>query len=305
MSVLVDPTTGAVGKKISRSVLADGAALCSVKWNPQVFTDVAGAQVTTATVEQKALGLEFLANTVADSGIDSYTSASGAAGNIVYADAAANSIGELLDIINGVEAGQGQATADPPAHMIRWRADLGDFRPGFVLGATSGLAVGAANVLLGLDPEGLAINGDTSGLETADLYSVGVGSSRARPGGGSVFADHFASDYVTTIAGVRFEVRAPGRRREEQPGLASYSVHITEVRADMVYASGAKVVTIYDVDNNIVGGPFPIAANVTVPAISEDTPIVGPAGSPLFVECVGVGALTDGPLTVTADIRVA
>jgi hypothetical protein len=92
--------------------------------------------------------------------------------------------------------------------------------------------------------------------------------------------------------------------RESQPGLSEFRVSITSIRADMVYASGTKVVTIYDIDDNVLG-VFPIAANVDVASITEETPFVGPAGSPLFVEVTGVGVLTDGPLTVTGEIRIA
>jgi hypothetical protein len=302
MAVLTDPTTGALGKKVSRSVAADGSALCAVKWAPLEDFDEAGVEISTATVTQAADGLVFTANTVADSGINAYTSAAGAAGEVLYADAAANSVQELLDIINGIEAGQPSALET--GYMIRYRAGLGDFRPGFVLGATTGLAVSAANILLGNDPEGLAINGDTSGLETANIYSVGLGTGRGKPGGGQVYADHFESDYATNTSGDRFRVRAQRRRREEQPGLSEFRVALTTVRVDMVYASGAKVVTIYDVDDNVLG-VFPIGASVFVPSITEETPFVGPAGSPLFVECVGSGALTDGPMTVTGEVRIA
>lgn len=302
MAVLTDPTTGALGKKVSRSVAADGSALIAVKWAPLEDFDEAGVEIATATITQAADGLILTANGTPDTGINAYTSAAGAAGEVLYADLAANSVGELRDIINGIEAGQPSALET--GYMIRYRADLADFRPGFVLGALTGLVVSAANILLGNDPEGLAINGDTSALETADLYSVGLGTGRGKPGGGQVYSDHFESDYATDTSGNRFRVRAQRRRREEQPGLSEFKVALTQVRADMVYASGAKVVTIYDVDDNVLG-VFPIGAGVFVPSITEATPFVGPAGSPLFVECVGSGVLTDGPLTVTGETRIA
>lgn len=303
MAVLVDSTTGVVGRKVSRTVSADGSALCNVKWSPREDFDEAGSDIATATVEQKATGLEFLANATADTGISAYTGASGGAGNIVYADANANSVQEVLDIINGI--GVGQPGPLETGYMIRYRAGLGDFRPGFVLGATSGLVVAAGNIMLGSpETEGLAVNGDTSGLETADLYSVGIGTDRAQAGGNAVFADHFESDYVTDTSGNRYRVRSQGRRREEQPGLSEFSVHITEVLAGMSYASDAKVVSIYDEKDNLLAS-YPIASGTSVPSISEATPFVGPIGSPLFIECVGSGVLTDGPFTVTGEVRVA
>ena len=47
MSVLVNPTTGAVGKKTSRSVIADGSQLLAVKWNVLEDFDEAGAEMAT------------------------------------------------------------------------------------------------------------------------------------------------------------------------------------------------------------------------------------------------------------------
>ena len=309
MAVLTDPTTGALGKKVSRSVVADGSALCAVKWDPHEDFDEAGTEIATATVTQAADGLIFTANGNADTGINAYTSSTGADGEVLYDDAP-DTVQGVIDAINGIADGQpgplGSGTPQQVAvgYMIRYRAGLGDFRPGFAVGATSGLVVTAVNILLGHDGEGLAINGDTSGLETAEIYAVGLGTGRAQPGGGQVYADHFESDYVTDTSGNRFRVRGQRRRREEQPGLSEFRVSITTIRADMVYGSGAKVVTIYDVDDNVLG-VFPIAANTSVESITEATPFVGPAGSPLFVEVVGSGALTDGPLTVTGEIRIA
>lgn len=301
MSVLVNPNTGALGKATGRSVLADGSALLTAQWSPQASFDEAGVEISLATVTQAADGLIFTANGSPDSGINSYTSSAGAAGEVLYADAPATVRG-VLDAINGIAAGQPKATET--GYMTRYRAGLGDFRPGFDLGALSGLAVSAANILLGKDGAGLAINGDTSALETADLYSIGLGTGRGKPGGGAVFADHFESGYESDVAGNRFPVREQRRRREEQPGLAQYAVSITSIVASMSYATDGKVVTIYDVDDNVLG-VFPIGAGTTVPSITPETPFVGPAGSPLFVEIVGVSTLTDGPFTVNGEIRIA
>jgi hypothetical protein len=281
--------------------LADGSALFTAQWSPQADFDEAGVEISLATVTQAADGAIFTANGAPDTGINSYTSSAGAAGEVLYADAPATVQG-VIDAINGIAAGQPEATET--GYMIRYRAALGDFRPGFVLGALSGLAVSAANILLGKDEAGLAVNGDTSALEAADLYSIGLGTGRGKPGGGAVFADHFESDYASDVAGNRFRVRAQGRRREEQPGLAQYAVAITSIVASMAYASDAKIVTIYDVKDNVLG-VFPIGAGTTVPSITPETPFVGPAGSPLFVEVDGTGVLTDGPFTVSGEIRIA
>jgi hypothetical protein len=314
MAVLVNPTTGALGKRVSRSVTEDGSALLHIKWNRYALNDEAGVKATTATVEQLVTGLEFLVNTTADTGINNgtyYTGQSGADGSIVYADVNADSVQETIDIINGVGAGQpgelvgteGQGGLGVQAGFsTRWRAGVGDFRPGFVLDATTGLVVAAANAMLGGESEGLAINGDTSGLDTI-TYSVGLGTGKAQSGGGQVYADHFESDYLSDTSGNRFPFRNAQRQRENQPGLAEFAVALTEIRADMTPTT-SRTIKVYDIDNNLLAS-FPLAGT-TIPGITESTPLVGPIGSPLFVECESVGGIdVDGPLTVTGDIRIA
>ncbi len=93
MAVLVNPTTGELGRKVSRTVSADGSALLFVKWNRYALNDEAGAKASTATVEQTAANLQFLVNAVDDTGISSYTAAT-LAGAVTYADVAADSIQE-------------------------------------------------------------------------------------------------------------------------------------------------------------------------------------------------------------------
>ena len=300
MAVLVNPTTGELGRKVSRSVLEDGSALLAVKWNRYALNDEAGVKASTATITQAADDLQFLVNAADDTGISSYDSAT-LAGAVTYADTAADSIQETIDIINGV--GLGQPSAGSAGYSTRWRAGLGDFRPGFVLDATSGLVVAATNAMLGGESEGLVVNGATAGLPVV-AYGVGLGTGRAQSGGGQVYADHFESDYFSDTSGNRFRVRNARRQREAQPGLSEFRVAITEINADMV-ATTSKVVNIYDVDDNLLGVFPAIAGAGTIAGISESAPFVGPAGSPLFVECVVDAITTDGPLTVTGEIRIA
>jgi len=301
MSVLVNPNTGVAGKRASRSVNADGSQLLAVKWNQKQDFDEAGSEMATATVEQAVDGLIFQVNAADDTGISSYTGAA-TASKVTYGDTNADTIQKVLDVINGIGVGQPEPTET--GYMTRWHAGLGDFRPGHIVDATTGLVAAALNVSLGNDPAGFVVNGDTSGLVVADKYFVGLGTDRSKSGGGQVYADHFESDYESDTSGNRFQVRNQGLRRENQPGLSEFRVAITSIFAGMVYGSGGKVVTIYDIDDNNLGS-FPIAANTSVESISEETPFVGPAGSPLFVEVVGVGALTDGPLTVSGEVRIA
>ena len=301
MAVLVNPTTGAVGKKTSRTVSADGSQLLAVKWNQKQDFNEAGEEMVTATVEQAVDGLIFQVNSADDTGISSYTGSS-TTSKVTYGDTNADTIQKVLDVINGIGVGQPEPTET--GYMTRYRAGLGDFRPGHIVDATTGLVVSALNIALGNDPAGFIVNGDTSGLVVADSYFVGLGTDRSKSGGGQTYADHFESDYESDTSGNRFQVRNQGLRREDQPGLSEFRVAITNIHAGMVYGSGGKEVTIYDIKDNVLG-VFPIAANTSVDSITEETPFVGPAGSPLFVEVTGVGALTDGPLTVTGDIRIA
>lgn len=293
---------GHAGKQRTYTKSADQSALLSAKWNPFEEFDAGGTKVSSATIQRLALGLTFVVNAGAEVVLGTYTGASAGADDIVYADANANTVQKVIDIINGVAPGH--PAPGVAGYFTRWRAGLGDFRPGFALGATSGLAVGATSAMLGRRSEGLDILGDTSGLQVANLYSVGIGTGRCREGAGQRFPDNFESEYATDTVGNRFPVRRSARKDEETPGHARYAVYITRINAEMVYASGAKIVSIYDV-NNVLRGVFPIGAGTTVPAITEETPFKGPIGSPLFVEVIGTGALTDGPLSVTAEIRIA
>lgn len=292
---------GRVGRAVSRSVGEDSSVLCYAKWFPFTSTNAAGDQVTAATIQRLVNGLQFTVNGGAEVSIGTYTAASGTADQILYVDANIATIEGLIKAINGVAPGQPAATSSD--YVDRWRGGLGDFRPQFPIDATSGIVVGAVNALLGRSDAGIAVTGDTSGLSTANLYSAGIGFGRTVEGGGQVIPDHFDSDYVGDTSGNRFPLRDAARRQEEQPGLARYTVNITSIDADMAYASDAKVVSIYSKDK--LEGQFAIGAGTFVPGITNDTPFVGPAGSPLWVEVVGSGVLTNGPLSVSAEIRIA
>jgi len=296
------------GKAFSRTVNADESALCYVKFNPYKLTNAAGATVTAATVEVEANDLLFTVNGTAETVIGTYTGNSGADNAVVFVDGNIASVKNLIDTING--SGVGHPGPTSSTYLDRWRAGYGDFRPGFVIGAGDGLVTAAANALLGRGTDGLACLADSSALGTANTFSVGVGTDHAREGAGSVIPDHFDSDYIQSSVSAGTEatrIRSAARRQEEQPGLAGFQVYITGIHFGAAYATNAKVITVYDKDNNVVyqevlgsGTGLAAASNYSV-----DNPVcVGPVGSPLFVEGVGTGALTDGPLTVQAYIRV-
>ena len=299
MSRLVAET---VGRKVSRVVTAITASHgLRAKWHRYEDFDEAGNEIATATLEQLATGLDFLANGSGDTGINSYTGSSGGAGTIRYADGNADTIQKVIDIINGV--GVGQPAPGAAGYMTRYRAGFGDARPGTSLDANSGIAIAAANILLGGPQDGLNIFLD--GANTPDVrHRAAIGTGGAKSGGGQVFADHFESDYFSDTSGNRFPVRDAARRQEEQSGLARYQVHITDILYEAAFASDGKVLSIYDIDDNLVD-EFPIGSADRSTAISEDNPVVLPVGSPAFVEGSGVGVLTDGALAVSGFIRIA
>lgn len=298
MSALVE--VNSVGKEVSRSIPGvDSSTLLAVKWNPFFAFNAAGVEATAATIEQAATGLLFNVNAAIDVNINSYTGSSGASNEIVYADATVLSVKAVIDIINGVAAGMPlPGTAD---YVLRWIAGLGDFRPGYTIGATTGVAVAAAEAMLGRSDPGMSVLADASG----DVFSLALGSGHTKEGGGQRIPDHQQSEYVTNSAGSKVPVRSPARRHEEQPGHARYAVHLTKIVANCAYAT-TKVASVYDINDNLLAQySMAAAAGSTVAEITEDTPLVGPPGSPLFVEITGTGLLTDGSVTIAGQERIA
>lgn len=299
MSLLVGET---VGRKVSRTIggITSGR-LCTVKWSPYEDFDEAGVEIATATLQQLITGLDVLANGAGDTNLNAYTGASGAAGQIRYADGNANTVGKVIDIINGV--GVGQPAPGVAGYSTRYRAALADCRPGVSLDANSGIAIGANNILIGLHDDGLYVFID--GANTPSVaHRIALGTGRGREGGGQVFADHFESDYFSDVAGNRLPVRDERRRREEQPGLARYQVHITKILYNAAWANNDKVINVYDINDNLVR-TIPIGAGTEVLSVTEESPLVMPPGSPAFIEGTGTGALTDGPFSAVGYVRIA
>lgn len=296
-------------KPFTRVVVADDSALCYVKWNPYKTTNAAGDTVTAATVEVTANGLVFLVNGSAETVIGTYTGNSADDNDIVFGDTNLTTVKLLIDTING--RGVGHPAASASTYLDRWRAGYGDFRPGFTIGSGDGIVLSAANAMLGRGVEGIKVEADSSALATANTYSAGIGTDHAIEGRGQVIPDHFDSDYLTNSVSAgteRTRTRFPERRQEEQPGLAGFQVYITGIHFGAAYATNAKVVTVFDKDNNTLFQETLGSGNNLAAAdqYNIDNPVVvGPAGSPLFVEATGTGALTDGPLTVRGFIRVA
>jgi len=289
-------------KPVSRSAAADGSALCYARFNadrdPVPTTDAAAA-ITAATIEVQANLIDLQVNGAAETVIGTYTGNSGTDGQAVFGDTNCATVGELIAVLNGLAPGQTSA-------VRRWRAGLGDFRPQFVIGTGDGLVLAASNALLGRNHQGLALQADSSALASANTISVGLGIPFAKEGGGQSIPDHFESEYSSTTAGVRTPVRSAGRRIDEQPGLARFQVYVTDIQVGALFAT-TKVVTAYDNAGNTLkvetlgsGTAIAGAGNYSV-----DNPwVVGPPGSPVWLEVTGTGAFTDGTVSASGYIRV-
>jgi len=284
-------------KKASRTVTDDQSILCRVKWVGALTG--AGIEPTAATMEVQANLLDFTVNGGAETDIGTYNGNSGTDAQIVFADATVASVANLVRAINGQLAG-GTAFG-----LTRWRASLGDFRPGFVIGAGDGLAAGPANAMLGEFAAGLNVVADSSGLAAANTFSASIGVPTTVKGTGQSVPDHFQDGYTSTTAGVVTNFRESVRKSEES-NTPVMQVLLTAIHFGAIFANNDKLVSVFDINNNLLFTHF-LAATNDVPAqiLSETNPIELAPGSPAFVEGFGTGALTDGPLTIHGYVRVA
>lgn len=285
-------------KRVTRTVWEDESVLCRLRYWRGL--SAAGAKVTAATVQVAADNLTFLVNALAETVIGTYTGATGAANQIVFADANIASINNLVRTINGL--GVGHPTG---ANLYRrMRAAIGDWRPGWVIGAGDGVAAGPANILLGENSAGYEVFADSSGLAVANTQSVCLGGPDCRRGSGPEIFDHFETDYVISTAGVLTPQREQDLMQEYYDSVR-YQVTIDTIHAGAAFANNDKRLRVYDINDNLIWG-YQLNALNDVPAnvLSEDQEIFGPIGSPLFVELDGTGAFTDGPLSVSGYIRV-
>lgn len=291
-------------KSFSITRAEDGSSLCRAKWNYFTNVNAAGNPVTAATIEVAANSLLFTVNGAAETIIGTYTGNSGADNEIVFADGNIATIANLIRAINGGAPGHPAKT--DATYLRRWRAGLADFRPQFVIGAGDGLVTAAANALLGRGSAGLALLADSSGLASTNLISVGCGVPGAEEGGGQYLPDHFESDYEVTTAGVKTPTRDEIRRREEQVGRPRLSVFLTDIQVGALFAT-TKVARVYDDQGNLLKS-WNLGAAVAVPGSGQfdfkNPLVVGPPGSPLWVEVSGTGAFTNGDVTVSGFLRV-
>jgi hypothetical protein len=188
----------------------------------------------------------------------------------------------------------------------RWRAGWGDFRPGYVIGAGDATAAVAANALTGVDDIGLAILADNSNHGTPTM-SIGIPLVGARGGVDHRLPDHLESDYTSTTAGVVTRRRFTQIARQEEQPISEMQVIIEGISSGVVFANDTQI-TVYDRLDQVVW-QYTLNALVQPPAniLSPDNPIIGPMGSPLWVEIAGTGggAITDGAFTVSGYVQVA
>ena len=283
----------------------DLSALCYVKCIAD--TGAAGTQVDQSTV-QVATAVDTITLRYAEGGggiagdvdINSYTGATGAVGTITTVNANANSVGEIINVMNG--AGLGQTATR------RYRAALADVPPALATGATDLLVRAQTNILLGRNSPGLRIliDASTASLMAANDMWVGIGTKGGCiEGAGSIMPDYFEDiPGSSTVGGVNTPVRSSSinPRMTEQAVTRRYQYRITGFTIGAIFAT-TPYFCVHDINNNVLWiEPLTAAAATTFQDRSR-TPIVGPVGSPLFFRFWGAGAFTDGSVFVQAERR--
>jgi len=283
----------------------DLSALCYVKCIAD--TGAAGTQVDQATV-QVATAVDTITLRYAEGGgaiaadadINTYTAASGAAGTITTVDGNANTVGEIINCINGMGVGQ-TATR-------RYRAALADVPPALATVASDLLVRAQTNILLGRNHPGLRIliDSSTAGLMAADDIWVGIGTNQGCIEGSSAWFPDYFEDIPgsSDVGGVNTPVRSSSinPRLTEQAVVRHYQYRITGFAIQALFATTANI-CVHDINNNVIWWEPLTAAAVTPFQDRSRTPIVGPVGSPLFFRFWGTGAITDGAVYVQAERR--
>ncbi len=264
--------------------------------------NAAGTAATAATIQNRAAGLTFAINTVAE-GLNDYTGFSGSAGQIQFVDTGADSIRELLQAIHGIAPGQ---TANR-----RWRAAQGDFPELYTLDATTGLVTAAGDALVGPHADGLSLFADTSAITNTPAVWVGVGTERGlRAGGGLKFPDYF-EDYPGTSGITGFSSNTPDRTRQrakqndESVFVGVYTPVITYVAVNIDFTNNDTTIRIWDNsldpdsdtplllqspgDTSIANG---VPVSVLLGGLQGGFEFRGTPGEPLFVEVRGTGGPT-------------
>ena len=276
-----------LGKAVSRIVYEDQSVLFYLKCVGKY--DLAGVAITASTATGGANAVTITTNAAVDTDVD-------AGGLVTYATE-----GTIQGCLNRINDAAGAADVT----NVRYRASVGDFRPGWVVAAGSGLVPGAQNILLGEGVDGAGILAESTTLPVVDAMSVCIGGPRARAGTDPFTPDHFETDYTSTVAGVITPVRSQRRRREEQNSVLFQTI-ITSIHAGLAWNGNDLLIEVYDINDNLIWAyTLGVATDVPANVLDEDHPIVGPMGSPLFVEATGTGVFTNGPLAVRGYRAVA
>lgn len=255
-------------------------------------SDIAvSSDVITLRIDEDGGGLS------ADTGI-SYTGISGS-NVITTSDSNANTIQEVINIINGVGVGQ---TA-----FARWRAWLGDVYPSYALTSGDIIDKSATKTSVGRYGTPVELNFDRSSLATEAIF-CGIGTYRrggAAEGAGVFFPDYFADiPGSSTTASVNTPVRSGALRsaKFESSIVAQKQVRITGWSFGGDWDTGQNVV-IYDINGNVVHQEATTAGSAITFQDRSDVPIVGPVGSPLFFSVQGSSTFANGVLSVRAEER--
>ncbi len=297
-------------KRFSFSRSADQSIVAQVRF---VGDDNAAGTAATAATVQSVTGsdrLDFFIN-ASKEGMNTYTGAGGAAGELIYTEANCSSIQEVINNINGV--GTGQPAIGVAGYNARWRAAPGDMPPLFELTALDVLNAGATNVLLGHRSPGYALLMDASamfgGTNAEQLY-VGIGNEGGViKGSGLVVPDYFEDlPGETGITGFSSNVADRSKQTIKQNDdsviVAQYSVVIDYIWCGAAFAGNDLAISVFRADQ-IPASATPIwtqvigAANATLLDGTGRFEVVGPRGMPLHVLADGTGAFTDGPLVVS------
>jgi hypothetical protein len=272
-----------------------------------------GVELTLASMQAVNASnyIEFLLNGVGDPDINDYTGTAGAAGRITITDANADSVGEVIDIINGIGAGQDGGFSVGGSR--RWRANLADFPRKYALTTLDLLNQAAVvSLMLGSRHPGLSVFGDSSALANVEERWVGIGTEGGTvKGSGLVSPDYFEdipgeTTTTTKIGSPSGDRTRQKAKRNDESGVASrYSVVIHTIRTGVVFATTKRIQVFTEDQNPATDVPFyqeDIAGAAVGSAVYAGLPggpiLVGPPGKVLFVRVTGTGAVTDGSVSV-------
>ncbi len=280
--------------------------------------NAAGVEITSASLQAVAASnyIEFLLNGAGDADINDYTGASGAAGRIVITDGNADTVGEVIDIINGIGAGQDGGFSAGGSR--RWRAALGDFPRAYAL--TTGDLLNQASVvstLVGHRSPGVSVYADSSGLASANEIWVGIGTENGvLPGSGLVVPDFFedipGESLITGFAGNSPDrTRQKAKQNDEAVVANRLRVVISHIGFSALW-DATKVIQIWREDQDPATDVPKYQESVAVAAFTSAVltgaggafEFRGDPGFRYFVRITGTTNFTDGHVRVTGRYEI-